>query len=96
MFAHLAGWTKSADGIRTKDGKQLALDLHYVPAASAYNKPTAELTAKQWEAIGVRVKLTTDTIGAMSQAMFQTAPGRRPGLHSGYRYTPRIKERTQG
>ena len=67
-----AGWTKGQDGIRTKNGRQLTLDLHYVPAYSSFNKPTAELVAAQWKIVGVKVKLTPDTIVAMSQTMFQT------------------------
>ncbi len=66
------GWAKGSDGTRRKDGKPLALDLHYVPSMSSFDKPTAELLAKRWGAVGVRVKLIADAVPTMSQVLFQT------------------------
>jgi peptide/nickel transport system substrate-binding protein len=68
-----AGWIKGPDGIRTKNGRQLTLDLHFVAALSSFNKPTAELVAEQWKTVGIKVKLTADTIVGMNTTMFQTA-----------------------
>jgi peptide/nickel transport system substrate-binding protein len=68
-----AGWTKNSDGIRTKNGKQLTIDLHYLSALSSFNKPTAELVAEQWKAIGVKTELTGDTLVTMNETMFKTA-----------------------
>ncbi len=68
-----AGWTKGADGIRVKDGRQLSLNLLYLPVNSAYDTPTAELLARQWRAIGVAVKLTGSTFPALNEALFDTS-----------------------
>ena len=67
-----AGWTKGADGIRTKDGRPLSIDLHY-SAASSPDKPTAELLAQRWKAIGVRTKINADSITTMNQVVFKTS-----------------------
>jgi peptide/nickel transport system substrate-binding protein len=67
-----AGWIKGADGIRTKDGRPLSLDLHY-SAASSPDKPTAELLAQRWKAIGVRTKINADSITTMNQVVFKTS-----------------------
>ncbi len=50
-----AGWTKGAGGLRSKDGVPLKIDLVYIPTTSVFNKPTVELLAQQWKAIGVQV-----------------------------------------
>ncbi len=65
-----AGWSKGPGGVRRKNGRPLTLDVHYVP--SELDKPTAELLAEKWKALGVRVKLTGDTATQLSQVMFQT------------------------
>ncbi len=68
-----AGWTKGADGIRRKGGKPLSLNLHYVSIQSDYNKPTAELLAQRWKAIGVDVKLTSNTWLTATKDIFQAS-----------------------
>jgi peptide/nickel transport system substrate-binding protein len=68
-----AGWTAGADGTRSKDGKPLTLDLHYVSAFSPFEKPTAELIAGQLKAAGVTVKLSPDTIVAFGKQMYETS-----------------------
>jgi peptide/nickel transport system substrate-binding protein len=68
-----AGWAKGADGLRRKSGKPLTIDLHYFPAPSVLNKPTAELLDQQWKALGVKVKLTSDNARGLNQVMFQTS-----------------------
>ncbi len=67
-----AGWTRGADSTRSKHGKPMTLDLHYWPAGSPFNKPAAELVAQQWQAIGVKVKLSADSATTFSQVMYQT------------------------
>ena len=49
-----AGWTKGADGIRAKDGKQLSLTLHSNPYL-ATSKSVDELIAQQLSKIGWKV-----------------------------------------
>ncbi len=67
-----AGWALDGKGRRSKDGKPLTLDVHYVPASSTFNKPTAELIAEQWKAIGAQVKLTADTTATFTEVMYKT------------------------
>ena len=50
-----AGWTKGAGGIRTKDGKQLALTLYSNPYL-ATAKSIDELIAQQLGKLGWKVK----------------------------------------
>ncbi len=68
-----AGWAKGPDGIRQKGGKPLTVNLHYVAIASDYNRPTAELLAQVWKAVGVKVTLTTNTWVTASQDMFKNS-----------------------
>ena len=68
-----AGWVKGSDGTRSKNGKPLTLNLRYVPSVSAFDKPAAELVARQWNAIGVRVNLTADGVTAMNQVLYNTS-----------------------
>ncbi len=67
-----AGWTKGADGVRVNNGKPLSIDLHFSPAQSSLNKPTAELIAAQWKAIGVKVKLSADTLLSAGKVLYET------------------------
>jgi peptide/nickel transport system substrate-binding protein len=67
-----AGWVKGPGGTRSKNGKPLRLKLRYVPAVSAFDKPTAELVAHQWEAIGVRVDLSADGVPTMNEVLYRT------------------------
>ncbi len=68
-----AGWTKGADGIRAKGGMRLTLDLHYLPIVSPYEKPTAELIAEELQAIGVKIKLASDTLAGYAAVMYQSS-----------------------
>jgi peptide/nickel transport system substrate-binding protein len=67
-----SGWVKNGNGMRSRQGKQLSIDLHYVPTLVAGYQATAELIAQQWKALGVQVKLTSDTTAGLNQVMFQT------------------------
>jgi peptide/nickel transport system substrate-binding protein len=67
-----AGWTKGTDGIRRKNGRPLELNMYYVSGLSEFDKPTIELIAQQWRAIGVRVHLNTTTLVGYSKVMYET------------------------
>jgi peptide/nickel transport system substrate-binding protein len=65
-----AGWTKGADGVRSKNGKPLAVNVRYAPAFSSnYEEPTTELIAQQWKAIGVQVRQNSDTTAQFTQTL---------------------------
>ncbi|PZF84727.1 peptide ABC transporter substrate-binding protein [Jiangella anatolica] len=66
-----AGWVRGPDGVRVKDGTPLMLDLHYLPSSSSYEKPTVELIAQKWEALGAQVTLTADTTVGYSDVLFE-------------------------
>jgi peptide/nickel transport system substrate-binding protein len=68
-----AGWRKGPDGVRAKDGKALALDLHYSPTQSSLDKPTAELLSQQWRDLGVQVKITVDSLTALANVLYETS-----------------------
>jgi peptide/nickel transport system substrate-binding protein len=68
-----AGWVKGADGFRAKGGKALELTLPYAPDYAPLDQPTAEFLSQRWKAIGVKVKLTPVTAGAMQQVLFKTS-----------------------
>ncbi len=68
-----AGWVQGADGVRSKNGKPLSLELHYNPTVFPLNKPTAELMTEQWKAVGVQVKPISDTAPAINKVLFQTS-----------------------
>jgi peptide/nickel transport system substrate-binding protein len=67
-----AGWAKGPDGVRAKAGKPLTLDLHFEPTWAPLDKPTAELLAQRWRAIGVTVKLSGDATNVGNRVMFET------------------------
>ncbi|MFK0150666.1 ABC transporter substrate-binding protein [Streptomyces sp. NPDC090493] len=51
-----AGWKADGDGVRTKDGKKLALTISWFPNA-ATNQPALELVQQQLKAVGIDVVL---------------------------------------
>ncbi|MEU6375648.1 ABC transporter substrate-binding protein [Streptomyces sp. NPDC046909] len=51
-----AGWKPGSDGIRTKDGKKLALTVTWIPN-SATNQPALELIQQQLKDVGVEITL---------------------------------------
>ncbi|MEE6272320.1 TIGR04028 family ABC transporter substrate-binding protein [Georgenia sp. MJ206] len=53
-----AGWEPGEDGVRTKDGKRLSLDV-YASNAQPLSKPNLELVAQQLRAIGVELNVKT-------------------------------------
>ncbi|MCO1655647.1 ABC transporter substrate-binding protein [Pseudonocardia humida] len=48
-----AGWTVGADGVRSKDGRPLALTFLYQNNLGSSGDAAAELAVQQWKAIGV-------------------------------------------
>jgi peptide/nickel transport system substrate-binding protein len=68
-----AGWGKGQNGVRTKGGKPLTLDLHYTSASLAAAPATAELIAQQWRTLGAQVKLSNDTVADLIRVMYQTS-----------------------
>ncbi len=68
-----AGWTRGSDGVRNNGSRRLSLDLHFVPIQSNYNKATAELLAQRWRAVGVDVRLTSNTWISAAKDVFQAS-----------------------
>jgi peptide/nickel transport system substrate-binding protein len=52
-----AGWTVGAGGVRTKDGKKLAINFYYPTGVGAGVEAAAELVQKSWQAVGATVSL---------------------------------------
>jgi peptide/nickel transport system substrate-binding protein len=68
-----AGWIKGSDGLRRKGGKKLTIDVHYVSSVSQYNKSMAELLDARWRALGITVKLVSDTFLTATKSVFDLA-----------------------
>jgi peptide/nickel transport system substrate-binding protein len=66
-----AGWAAGADGVRTKDGKPLTIDLH-LTATGPFERPTAELIAGAWRAVGADVTLSEDSAADYYSTMYET------------------------
>ena len=66
------GWTVGAGGIRSKDGRQLALNLVYTTALGAEGSAAAELAALAWQQLGVKVTLRPRDDTAVVSTMFNT------------------------
>ncbi len=62
-----AGWAKGPDGLRSKNGKPLRIELYYVPSFLLDGKAAAELIAQQWKSVGIDVKTTTGTLTGLVQ-----------------------------
>ena len=66
-----AGWTAGSGGVRAKNGKRLTIEMHYRPDLSSFDKPTTEIIASYWRAIGVDVRIKSET-GTTSGETFKT------------------------
>ena len=66
-----AGWTKGTDGTRQKNGKPLTINFRYAQT-SAFFKPAAELIAQRWRAVGVSVRISSDSSAEFANVMFET------------------------
>ncbi len=67
-----AGWAVGADGIRSKDGKPLAMTFVYLPSAAAGLTAAAELLTAQWKDLGVALTLKTITSTQLNEIFFGT------------------------
>ncbi|MFF1789690.1 ABC transporter substrate-binding protein [Kitasatospora sp. NPDC058243] len=67
-----AGWTRAADARLTKNGRPLRLRLITSPDLGPTLAPVAELMARSWTALGADVKLVTESLPALVNAMYQT------------------------
>jgi peptide/nickel transport system substrate-binding protein len=65
------GWIKGANGVRTKDGKQLKVTAPYLNAFPG-NEAAMELIDAAWKKLGVEVTLTPLTEGEYSAILFGT------------------------
>lgn len=68
-----AGWVKGADGVRTKDGKRLRLDVLTANDFSAEFNAAATLAVKAWRAVGFDVRSRSLTGTAMLQEVVSGA-----------------------
>ncbi|MFB7588758.1 ABC transporter substrate-binding protein [Streptomyces sp. NPDC056169] len=68
-----AGWTRSADGPLTKDGRSLRLRLITSPDLGPTLASVAELMAREWTALGAEVHLVNESLPALVNAMYQSA-----------------------
>ncbi|MGW2836526.1 ABC transporter substrate-binding protein [Streptomyces sp. NPDC001493] len=68
-----AGWTRSADGPLTKDGRPLRLRLLTSPDLGPTLASVAELMAREWTALGAEVDLVSESLPALVNAMYQSA-----------------------
>ncbi|MEW1892107.1 ABC transporter substrate-binding protein [Streptomyces sp. IBSBF 3010] len=68
-----AGWTRSPGGPLTKSGRALRLRLLTSPDLGPTLASVAELMARQWTALGVKVELVTESLPALVNAMYTTA-----------------------
>lgn len=69
-----AGWTRGADGIRTKDGKPLTLTLHSNPYLAA-SKAIDELIAQQLGRLGWKVTIRAFDVATFGEKVRFARPG---------------------
>ena len=67
-----AGWTKGEDGVRSKDGKPLALRFLSPSTLGPNGTPGTELLAARWKELGVTVTITSPDDTALETALFST------------------------
>jgi len=72
-----SGWLMGADGIRTKDGRRLALAITY-PSGSVVSTTIAAIVQSQWKAIGVDI-----TSKSVASPIFFASAGEGGTLQSG-------------
>lgn len=64
-----AGWKPGANGVRTKNGKPLAVTFYYTTSLGPTMASAAELIQKQWKAVGVDVTLKSGTDAQVDQVI---------------------------
>ena len=70
-----AGWTMGANGVRAKDGQELALTAYESPPQPR-NKDTLQLVAQQWARVGVKLNVLAGDLG--SRTVDSLDPARTP------------------
>jgi peptide/nickel transport system substrate-binding protein len=66
------GWTAGADGVRTRDGKQLALTFMYNTQAGSAGSAAADLAVQQWTQLGVKVTPAAQDEAQSTNTLFST------------------------
>jgi peptide/nickel transport system substrate-binding protein len=66
------GWTVGADGIRARNGQQLALTFMYGTQAGTAASSAADLAAQQWGQLGVKVTLSGQDDTSSTNTLFST------------------------
>ncbi|WEG08694.1 ABC transporter substrate-binding protein [Microbacterium horticulturae] len=66
-----AGWSKGADGKRSKNGKPLTIKFIY-DAATSSHAAAAELVQKTWNQLGVTTKLSANDAADWSDQLYST------------------------
>jgi peptide/nickel transport system substrate-binding protein len=67
-----AGWRAGGDGVRSKDGKPLAIAFLYNTGLGAGGSAAAELAMNAWKSLGVRVTLKAQDETQSVQTLFST------------------------
>ncbi|GAA2829060.1 ABC transporter substrate-binding protein [Kitasatospora sp. CM 4170] len=67
-----AGWTRTGDGPLTRDGRPLRLRLITSPDLGPTLPSVAELMARSWTALGADVRLVTESLPALVNAMYRS------------------------
>ncbi|MBP0452279.1 ABC transporter substrate-binding protein [Kitasatospora sp. RG8] len=67
-----AGWTRDRGGPLTKDGRPLRLRLITSPDLGPTLPSAAELMARTWTALGADVRLVTESLPALVNAMYRS------------------------
>ena len=67
-----AGWKAGSDGIRSKNGKQLALTFVYGNTEGAAASAAAELATQTWQQLGVKVSSKAQDATAINATLFST------------------------
>lgn len=66
------GWTAGSDGIRAKNGKQLALTFMYNTQGGSAGSAAADLAVQQWTQLGVKVTPAAQDEAQSTNTLFAT------------------------
>lgn len=67
-----AGWARGPDGVRSKDGKKLALTFVYDTALGSGGSAAAELAVSVWKQLGVLINLKPQDATAVGSTLLST------------------------
>ncbi|MFF0451180.1 ABC transporter substrate-binding protein [Streptomyces sp. NPDC004609] len=68
-----AGWVPGSDGVRTRNGRPLTLDILTPNFASSGYTDGAAFLASQWRELGIKVTVSAVTAAQLNDRMFRTA-----------------------